>query len=400
MGTFPSKKASIRVYRHRQSPDSARIMTSTNVPCMVHIAGKPAPDPAAKTLHQAWLQCSEFAGLSDDEVEFGLVSALHSTWKSCVSAITPTCAEAAETSLTIACAEAANGDAITLEPIDALYAFEFYRLFKPNKSSTAIRLEWPSATIPSILRDLLADKSARLAAPFYLPGGTRINLLLRALPGPPGSQHLDATFQTNAEAADFARHSVILQFFYSKDKFHGFIMPPLSEISQVFTLIFIHHLDRNAMSVLCLFQQHLPGVPGAIPGQSSTLRGVALDLSLTSRFGDGGYRAFGAHYEELTDTNRVLMSVHTITAQIFAVLIDTVYLAPVFRVINNSALFFTCARAERIAPRPPPYKDYAYPTNGQHLTASPPWDGCLPRLPSRRGRSGQRASYALSGPWL
>lgn len=108
---------------------------------MVHIAGKPAIDPAAKSLHQAWLQCREFAGLSDDEVEFGLVFALHSTWKSCLSAITPTSAEAAETSLTIACAEAASGDIITLEPVDALYTLEFYRLFKPNTSSTVVRLE-------------------------------------------------------------------------------------------------------------------------------------------------------------------------------------------------------------------------------------------------------------------
>ena len=134
----------------------------------------------------------------------------------------------AETSLTIAFAEAANGDIITLEPVDTLYVFEFYRLFKPNKSSTAIRLEWPSASMPSTLRDLLADKSARLAVPFYLPGGTRINLLLRALPGPPGSQRLDATLQTNAEAAEFARHKVLLHFLYSKDKFHGFIMLTLS----------------------------------------------------------------------------------------------------------------------------------------------------------------------------
>ena len=79
MATFPSKEAAIRVYRQQQPPYSEQIMTSTNVPCMVHIAGKPAIDPAAKTLHQAWLQCNEFAGLSDGEVEFGLVSALHST---------------------------------------------------------------------------------------------------------------------------------------------------------------------------------------------------------------------------------------------------------------------------------------------------------------------------------
>ena len=106
-----------------------------------------------------------------------------------------------ETSITIACAEAADGDDVTLEPVDALYSFELYRLFKPNESSTAIRLEGPSASIPSTLRDLPAVKSARLTVPFYLHVGTRIQFLLRVLPGPRGSQRLDATLQTNAEAA-------------------------------------------------------------------------------------------------------------------------------------------------------------------------------------------------------
>ena len=104
-----------------------------------------------------------------------------------------------------------------------------------------------------------------------------------------------------------------------------------------------------------MFEQHVPGVPWAIPGQSSTNRGVALDLSLTSRFGDGGYRAFGAHYEELADTNRIVMSVQTIASQIFAVLIDTltVYLAPVYPGDKQlGVVYHLCKGGEDRAPPP------------------------------------------------
>ena len=70
-----------------------------------------------------------------------MVSALHFIWRSCVTTITPDSADAAETALIIACSEASEGDIITLEPVDAMFALEFYRLYKPNKASTAIRLE-------------------------------------------------------------------------------------------------------------------------------------------------------------------------------------------------------------------------------------------------------------------
>ena len=329
---FPTKDAAIQAYRQQQDPATVHIKTFSNVPCMVHIAGKPAIDPGAKFLHQAWLQGSEFAGLTEDEVYHGIISALHHTWRSCLTAITPTSAEEAEAALLVACAEADDATVITLEPVDALYALEFYRLHKPSKSSTAVRLEWPSAAIPSILRDSLADKSARLSIPFFLPGGTRLNVPLRALPGPPGSKRLDETLQTNAEAAEFSRHSVTLQFFYPKEKFMGFLLPPLADFAAVLTQIFNYHLDRGALSALRLFEQHLPGVPWAIPNQASIHRGVAIDLALNSRLGEAGFLTSGSYYEELSDTNRIIMSVGTYASQIFAVLLDTVtvYLAPAY----------------------------------------------------------------------
>jgi hypothetical protein len=248
----------------------------------------------------------------DDEVEFGLVSALHSTWKSCLSSITPTSAEAAETSLTIACAKATDGDVITLEPFDALYTLEFYRLFKPNKSSTDVRLEWHATSIPSILRDLLADKTARLAVPFTslgVQGLTYFYALYLDLPArkasTPPSKQTPRPRNSPVTASSFSFSTPKISFTAPYLKF-----PKRS-------------LDRNAPFVLRLFEQHVPGVPWAIPGQSSTHRGVALYLSLASRFGDEGYRAFGAYYEDLSDTNRIVMFVQTIAAQVCAVLIDT-----------------------------------------------------------------------------
>ena len=54
MATFPSREAAIRVYRQQQSPDGEKLLSLLSVPCIVHIAGKPAIDPGAKSLHQAW----------------------------------------------------------------------------------------------------------------------------------------------------------------------------------------------------------------------------------------------------------------------------------------------------------------------------------------------------------
>ena len=97
--TFPTKDDAIRAYRQQQDPSVAHLKVFSDVPCMVNIAGKPATDPGTKFLHQVWLQGNEFAGLSEDEVYHGIISALHNTWRSCLSAITPTSAEEAEAAL-------------------------------------------------------------------------------------------------------------------------------------------------------------------------------------------------------------------------------------------------------------------------------------------------------------
>ena len=136
-----------------------------------------------------------------------------------------------------------------------------------------------------------------------------------------------------------------------------------------------------------------------IRDRSSTLRGVALDLSLTSRFGDGGYRAFGAHYEELADTNRIVMSVQPIASQIFAVLIDTltVYLAPIFPGDKQLGVVYHMCKGGEDRASPPSLQGLRI-LNLRTVSNSSSSLGWLPpKASSRRGRSGQHASCALSG---
>lgn len=51
---------------------------------------------------------------------------------------------------------------------------------------------------------------------------------------------------------------------------------------------------------------------------------------MNDQLGTRGFRSAGSHFEELADTNRLVMFVRTHAAQIFAVLEDTltVYLIP------------------------------------------------------------------------
>ena len=234
---------------------------SQTAPCMIHIADKPVVDPGAKSLHQAWMQCREFAGLSDDEVHYGLVSALHVLWKSCRSGVPAAPADAAEAAFLLASIEWSDGDIINLEPIDILYLMEFHRLYKPGKPSSAVRMNWPSASIPSMLRDQFADKDVRLSLPFLLPGGTRTTVNVRVLPGQPRSQRLDDDAFTHEEAAAFSRHKAVFLFYYPKDKFQGLLLPPLEDFAEEIPQILSYYLDYGAISAVRLFEKQFPGGP-------------------------------------------------------------------------------------------------------------------------------------------
>ena len=111
----------------------------------------------------------EFAGLSDDEVHYGLVSALHVLWKPCRSGVPPAPADAAEAALLLASIESSDGDIINLEPIDILYLMEFHRLYKPGKPSSAVRLEWPSTYPHPCYAITSLTKTFELVFPLYYP---------------------------------------------------------------------------------------------------------------------------------------------------------------------------------------------------------------------------------------
>ena len=158
VAVFPTVESATRVYRQQQLGEPDQALTNVHgSACMTHIAGKPVIEPGAKTLHQSWIRCCRFSGLTEDEVHHMLVHSLHHLWRSCRASVTASIPAAVETALLLATSDTDDGD-IRLEPLDLLYSFEFYRLYKSNRLSSAVRLEWPSAAVPSILRDQMADK--------------------------------------------------------------------------------------------------------------------------------------------------------------------------------------------------------------------------------------------------
>ena len=48
---FPTKEDAIYVYRQQQDPSANHLKTPANVPCIVHISGKPSTDHGAKAIH-------------------------------------------------------------------------------------------------------------------------------------------------------------------------------------------------------------------------------------------------------------------------------------------------------------------------------------------------------------
>ena len=85
---------------------------------MVHIAGKPHLEKSLRSLHQVWVVCPEFAGMTDTTVLYSLQQTLHKLWASCRTTIPKDVVDYAEASLMYETVFAEEGESDNLEQMD------------------------------------------------------------------------------------------------------------------------------------------------------------------------------------------------------------------------------------------------------------------------------------------
>ena len=167
--------------------------------------------------------------------------------------------------------------------MDLLYVLEFYILHKPVRNSPYLRLDWPTATLPTIMREHMAERQLSLQFDLLLPGGSVSPTALRILTAAPTSLLRSDTLP-EADLARYTRNAVIFQYAFARDDFTGLQLPPLTNVAPVVANALNYKLDRNATRAAHIFRRAFPDIDWSIRSAPPSHQvGLPIELRINSQ---------------------------------------------------------------------------------------------------------------------